>query len=212
MVVLVTGAAHRIGREISITLAKQGYDVALHYKNSCKAVTQLAKEITNMGRGNAGVFRADLDNVQSLRQLVTDVASMGAVVHIVNNASSYHHDTLSTVSSKSFDDTIAINLKAPLFLSKEFIEYRKALDASSPPVGPTVYPSITNILDQKVASTNADHLSYTISKHGLHCLTEMLAKECAPSIRGRPLLFVAFTLWIFNYFVNHIQLLPYYCV
>jgi hypothetical protein len=78
-------------------------------------------------------------------------------------------------------------------------------------VGPTVYPSITNILDQKVASTNADHLSYTISKHGLHCLTEMLAKECAPSIRGKPLLsgIVAFTLWIFNYCFIVVQLVPY---
>lgn len=195
MVVLVTGAAHRIGREISLTLAKQGHSIALHYKQSKESASQLAEQINSLKKGKAYIYHADLSDSLSLRKLIHDVAKMGTIDHIVNNASSYEHDTISTVTPESFDKMISVNLKAPLFLSKEFIAYRENLAQSSMsqprmsctsifPSNMVMYPSITNILDQKIACTNADNLSYTIAKHGLHSLTEMLAKESAPMIRG----------------------------
>lgn len=190
MVVLVTGAAQRIGREISLTLAKQGHNIALHFKNSRSCAQQLATEINGLGKGTASIFYADLNDIPSLCKLIEEASSMGTIDHIVNNASGYEHDVLSTVTSDSFDAMMAINLKAPLFLSKAFVQYRSNL-LDSPPIGGSLNcevlslcPSIINILDQKVASTNADNLSYTIAKHGLHSLTEMLAKGCAPHIRG----------------------------
>lgn len=183
MVVLVTGAAHRIGREISLTLAKSGHAVALHYKNSKNHALELANEINLLGKGHATTYFADLNDIQSFRGLIEEVSILGTLDHVVNNASTFQHDTLSTLTSISFDDIVAINLKAPLFLSKEFIDYRRDLE-SHVSHRISTYPSITNILDQKVATTNADNLSYTIAKHGLHSLTEMLAKECAPQIRG----------------------------
>jgi NAD(P)-dependent dehydrogenase (short-subunit alcohol dehydrogenase family) len=183
MVVLVTGAAHRIGRQISLTLAKQGHSIALHYKNSREDAVLLAEQINSMQRGQAKVYQADLFDLSSLRNLIGEVSSVDTLCHIVNNASSFEHDTITSITSESFDAMIGVNLKAPLFLSKEFIEYRNNL----PPLAAssTSYPSIINILDMKIASTNADNLSYTIAKHGLHSLTEMLAKESAPRIRGQ---------------------------
>lgn len=193
MVILVTGAAHRIGREICLTLAKQGHSIALHYKQSKASAQQLAEQINAMQKGRASIYHADLSDPFSLRQLVDEVTSLDSLDHIVNNASSFEHDTVSTVTSQSFDDMIAVNLKAPLLLSKEFIIYRNKI-AQSRDIGtqPSTHsshlapehPSIVNILDQKIASTNADNLSYTVAKHGLHSLTEMLAKEAAPTLRG----------------------------
>lgn len=183
MVVLITGAAHRIGREISLTLARKGHPIAIHYMKSMEGALQLEKEINSMGKGKATVHYADTTDLDSLRSLIGDVASVGVIEHIVNNASSFEHDNISTVTSESFDSMIAVNLKAPLFLSKEFISYRNNILSSS--ASETSHPSITNILDMKIASTNADYLSYTIAKHGLHSLTEMLAKDSAPRLRGR---------------------------
>jgi len=187
MVVLITGAAHRIGREISLALAKQGHSIALHFKHSKETAVQLAEQINNMKTGKAYIYYADLSDSASVQNLINDVTRCDTLDHIVNNASSFKHDTISSVTSDSFDEMMAVNLKAPLLLSKEFIAYRRSLFAlplSQTSLPLPVYPSVINILDQKVASTNADNLSYTLAKHGLHSLTEMLAKETAPMIRG----------------------------
>jgi NAD(P)-dependent dehydrogenase (short-subunit alcohol dehydrogenase family) len=189
--VLVTGAAHRIGREVSLTLAKQGNSIALHYNKSKDSAELLAEEINSMGKGQATIYEADLSDISSIQQLIQNVASGGPIDHLVNNASAFKHDSLATMTSESFDAMIAINLKAPLFLSKEFVKYRTNLSesAAGKSLLPPTFPSITNMLDQKIASTNSDYLSYTVAKHGLHSLTEMLAKECAPMIRGKNVVF-----------------------
>jgi NAD(P)-dependent dehydrogenase (short-subunit alcohol dehydrogenase family) len=188
MVVLITGAAHRIGREISIFLAKQGHSIAVHYKNSKEGAVSLAAIINSIGNSKAKIYQADLSDTSSCRRLIEDISRNDTIEHMVNNASSFEHDNISTMTSRSFDENISINLKAPLFLSKEFIAYRHHLDnhPKSSEDNTLVYsPCIVNILDMKIASTNADNLSYTVAKHGLHNITEMLAKECAPHIRGK---------------------------
>jgi len=102
MVVLVTGAAHRIGRQISLTLAKQGHSIALHYKNSREDAVLLAEQINSMQRGQAKVYQADLFDLSSLRNLIGEVSSVDTLCHIVNNASSFEHDTITSITSESF--------------------------------------------------------------------------------------------------------------
>ena len=178
----MTGAALRLGREISLALARQGHGLALHCNHSKDKAEQLCDEIRSLGV-TAKVYQADLTDLSSLKELFESVTRDDTLEHLVNNASKYEHDTVSTISPESFERNLSINLRAPLFLSKYFFEYQKSISKTIHKEH--ISPGIINLLDQKVASTNADNLSYTLAKHGLHNLTEMLAKEFAPAVRGK---------------------------
>lgn len=178
---LVTGGARRIGREICLTLARMGYPIALHYNRSRECALEVAEEVNREGVGRVKLFQADLTAENAIKDLICDVLNEGELDHVVNNASVYRRDTLSSLTSASFDEMISINLKAPLFITREFVSYLSRRTAANPSL--CSFPSITNLLDQKIASTNGDYLSYTVAKHGLHNLTDMLAKDCSPLVR-----------------------------
>ena len=95
---LVTGAAKRIGREIALTLAANGWQVAVHYRASQQEALNTAADCERFGL-RAATFDADLEDEDTVRALLPRVIScFGQVDAIVNNAALFRHDTAATFS------------------------------------------------------------------------------------------------------------------
>ena len=172
-IVLVTGAAKRIGRAIAHGLAAAGWDVAIHFYRSSADAQSLQKEISALGR-RAITLQADLAQsaeVEGLMQRCAD--QLGAPTCLVNNASVFSFDEIGSVSAADWDVMHATNLRAPILLARDFA---KRLPAGAD-------GNIINLLDQKIANLNPDFFSYTISKVGLDAATHTMAMALAPRIR-----------------------------
>ncbi len=171
--VVVTGAATRIGREISLALSKSGFSVAVHYFSSENEADELVSMIQSSG-GKASLIRCDLSNPEEAPDIISKAeSSLGPVVGLVNNASLFSHDDISNVSETSWNEHMVVNALSPVLLISELA--RRIPDDET--------GSIVNILDQKIAQPNPDHLSYTASRFSMLGITEALARGLAPQVR-----------------------------
>jgi len=112
-VLLVTGAARRIGRSIALRLAEQGAQVAIHYGRSKAEAEQTAAECG--GR----VFQANLGSVAEIQKLFADVHSAyGRLDGLVNNAAVHREMKILDVTEDDWDSIHSINLKSVFFCSQ----------------------------------------------------------------------------------------------
>jgi pteridine reductase len=166
---LVTGAAKRIGRAISLALAREGANVALHYSSSEGKAAELATEIRGLGV-QAVVLGADLSDPAELMSLVERAReALGTIEILVNNAAIFPSDTLETVELEVLERNLEINAWAPLVLTRAFAAQTKR-------------GHVVNLLDSRVSGFDRTHVSYILSKHVLASLTRMSALELAPGI------------------------------
>jgi len=172
-VALVTGAGKRIGRAISLGLAADGWDVALHFHRSQAQTDALAAEISGLGV-KAVALRCDLGKADQVPGLIAECQRrLGAPTCLVNNAALFEYDDLASLETEKWHLHLNVNLLAPLLLARAF--------AAGIPDGIT--GCIVNLLDQKVFNLNPDFLSYTISKIALEGATRALAMALAPRVR-----------------------------
>jgi len=163
-VALVTGGARRLGAVISRALAGAGFYTVIHHGNSGAAADALAAEIGAAG-GACGVLQADLTDRAAIATLLPRcTAAFGAPAVLINNASSYHYDSITTLDPAHWDANLRTNLEAPVALSGAFFS-----------AGPPAPAAIVNMLDFKVTNLNPDYLSYTLAKVALAGATQMLA-------------------------------------
>jgi len=171
---LVTGAARRLGRAIALALARDGWDIGVHYADSEKEARQTANDIRELGR-QAVCLQARLEDPLAAAGLVQQLsAQLGPVGGLVNNASHFVHDDITTFDAASLTTHLMPNLVAPLLLSRALLQ---AMTPSQPEA------VIVNLLDQKLDNLNPDFLSYTVAKAGLAAATIMLAQAMAPRVR-----------------------------
>lgn len=172
-VILITGAARRVGAGLARRLATEGRRIALHYRSGRDEAEGLAETLRAEG-ADCLAFQADLADAAARPALIADVvAAFGRLDVLVNNASIFAYDTLQTLTDESWSTHIDANLTAPVMLTRDFA---RAL-------GPDRDGVVINILDQKVLAPNPDFFSYTAGKAGLAALTETLALALAPRIR-----------------------------
>lgn len=171
---LVTGASRRIGRDIALALAEDGWSVALHYNKSEADSQRLADELHARG-GMAIRVKADLADPAAAAGLIDRCVERldRPLSLLVNNASLFEYDKPSTVTADSFMAHMTTNTLAPLLLAQAFA---RRLAEGQPGL-------IVNMLDNKVFNLNPDFFSYTVSKVALHGITEMLTLALAPSVR-----------------------------
>ena len=171
--VLVTGSAKRIGRQLALDLAADGWDVAVHCNSSFAEAEEVAASIQAMGR-RVTVVRGDLSQADVPERLIREASvALGGLTCLINNASLFEPDEVGAITTASWGDHLDTNLRAPIFLSQAF--------ARQLPVGQN--GNIISIIDQRVWKLNPRFFSYTTSKSGLWTATRTLAQALAPRIR-----------------------------
>ena len=170
--VLITGSSKRIGRSIALKLAEKGFNIAIHYNKSRKESDSLQKELETY-KVKVKTFKLDLQKTNRIKPFFKSIVNyFGEINVLINNASTFEFDSIKSSTINSYDKHLDVNLKAPFFLSKYFVE------AIGKKKG-----NIINILDQRVMNTTPYFTSYTISKSALLTLTRSLALSLAPKIR-----------------------------
>ena len=168
-VVLVTGAAQRIGRAIALELAAQGWQVAVHHRSSAAAAAQTVAALREAG-ADARAFAADLAVEPECSALVPAVLqAFGRIDAVVNNASHFEYDDVASFSYAAMERAWRANTAPAIVLAR-------ALHAAGG-------SAVVNLLDQKLWNPNPDYLSYSLSKAALEAATTMLAQALAPRLR-----------------------------
>ncbi len=171
--VLVTGAAKRLGRAIALDLARDGWDIAIHYNHSAPDAEDTAEQVRKSGR-RAAILKADLAREDETAAIVARAThELGPLTALVNSASLFENDNWQTVTRESWDRHMQVNLRAPFVLSQTF--------ARQLPEGAD--GAIVNLLDQRLFKPSPDFLSYSVSRAGLYWLTTTLAQALGPRIR-----------------------------
>ncbi len=172
-VILVTGAARRIGAAIVTRLHENGARVAIHYRGSADEAEALAKRLNTVRPQSAATFPADLLDTEHLAPLVDDVVAWGGRLDgLVNNASTFYPTPVGTITEDHWADLMGSNLKAPLFLSQAAAPHLQRHKGA-----------IINLVDIHAQRPLRNHPVYGPAKAGLAMLTRALAKDLAPSIR-----------------------------
>jgi pteridine reductase len=172
-VALITGAGRRLGRAIALDLAAHGTSIAVHYRSSQSEADAVVAEITNNG-GKARAFRANLEHVAEIEQMVANVLdAFGRIDILVNSASIFAPTPIEELTERDWDANLDTNLKAPFFLSKFAGAAMRKQGAGK----------IVNLGDWAGIRPYKDYLPYSVSKSGLIGLTKALAKELAPEVQ-----------------------------
>ena len=169
--VLITGAARRIGRELALAVARAGGDVVIHFGQSQADAQSLCAEIESLGR-RAFLLQADLTDPKQVETLVPRAREHGPLYALVNNAAIFESLSWETSTLEDWNRHLMVNLTVPFLLSQAF--------ARLLPQGET--GRIINLLDWRALRPGPDHLPYTISKSALAALTRSLAIAFAPRI------------------------------
>ena len=167
-VILVTGAAKRIGRGIALRLAREGARVAIHYSSSEQEARKTAAEC-----GGAPLFRANLESVAEIVRLFEEVErQLGRLDGLVNNAARFTTIDPLNITEADWDFIHSVNLKAVFFCCQQGARLMKQSGSGR----------IVNISSLGGIRPWADHAHYCASKAGVIMLTRALAKAFAPEI------------------------------
>ena len=167
---LITGAAKRLGAEITCTLHEAGFDVLIHYQQSEDQACELSERLNSLRPNSAVLIRADLLDRDDCQTLVESVPKNLAV--LVNNASVFYPTPLATATMTDWDELLGVNLKAPFFLTRTLA-----------PIIASQQGSVINITDIHASRGLLGYPVYSIAKAGLEAMTRVLAKEFAPDLR-----------------------------
>lgn len=169
---LVTGAGRRIGRAIAVALGARGMHVAVHYSSSEAGARETAAEIARAG-GHAACLHADLSQPDAPAALVEQVVkSFGQLDVLINSAAVMLRTPIGDVSTATWDEMFAINLRAPFF----------AAQAAAPHLARRK-GSIVNLADLAAFETWPAYVPHGMTKAGIVQMTRALARALAPDVR-----------------------------
>jgi len=168
---LITGGAKRLGKEMALSLAQKGWDVALHFRNSESDAETTRQRIEKTGVV-CRLFQANLERaheaVDMLRKVLKEFPELDL---LVNNASVFDESPLATVDEEVFDRQFDVNFKSPFFMTQQYTKNCRS-------------GHVVNILDTKIQSNRAGRFTaYNLSKKALMHLTQMSAIDLAPRFR-----------------------------
>jgi NAD(P)-dependent dehydrogenase (short-subunit alcohol dehydrogenase family) len=167
-VILVTGAAKRIGRGIALRLAEEGARVAIHYGRSEAEARRTAEEC-----GGAELFRADLERVDQIARMFGEVEQrLGRLDALVNNAARFTRFDPLEIAERDWDFIHSVNLKATFFCCQQGARLMLKTGGGR----------IVNLSSLGGIRPWAEHAHYCASKAGVIMLTRALAKAWAPEI------------------------------
>lgn len=168
-VALITGATRGIGKQIAITLSKEGYNIALNYRTENDELENLKKEI---GANNVEVLavQGDVSNFEDCENVVKEtIEKFGRIDVLVNNAGITKDMLLARMKEEDFKQVIDVNLVGTFNVTKNVISYMMKARSGR----------IINISSVVGISGNAGQSNYAASKAGIIGFTKSLAKEVA---------------------------------
>jgi pteridine reductase len=171
-VVLVTGAGHRLGREIALRLADEGCQVVVHYH---RAETDAADTVSEIKRRGANGFQvaADVSTGAGIRHLFESIdRSLGSLDFLVNSAAILEPVDLLQASEDDWRRTIDLNLKGAFFCLQQAARRMHSGGGA-----------IVNISDVAALRPWKRFPLHSISKAGIEMLTRVAALALAPGIR-----------------------------
>ena len=172
-VALVTGSALRLGKEITHALHAAGFDICIHYNSSLAKARDFTKYLNRERNNSAFTIRQNLKEPNAGQKLIMKFGKYRKRLDLlVNNASVFHKTSLKPTTDKDWENIIAINVRAPHYLS-----------LSAAPLLKKTEGSIINISDIHGNRPRKDYSIYCISKAALNALTLSFAIELAPEIR-----------------------------
>ena len=172
-VVLVTGAAKRIGAVIARRLHAAGFDLALHHRRSDAAMAALVAELEAVRAGSTLVLQAELaDDAAPTAMMDAVKVRFGRLDALVNNASSFWPTPLGQATPADWDALFAANARAPFFLAQ-----------AAAPLLREAGGAIVNLGDIYGERPLAAHTIYCMAKAALLMLTQSLARELGPEVR-----------------------------
>jgi NAD(P)-dependent dehydrogenase (short-subunit alcohol dehydrogenase family) len=167
-VILVTGAAKRIGRGIALRLASEGARVLIHYGNSEELALKTAAEC-----GGAPTFHANLEKVSEIEDMFSRIErQQGRLDGLVNNAARFSRFDPMEITEEDWDFIHSVNLKAVFFCCQQGALLMRKSGGGR----------IVNISSLGGIRPWAEHAHYCASKAGVIMLTRALAKAFAPEI------------------------------
>ena len=168
-VVMVTGAARGIGKEVALKFAANGYDVAINYVSNSTDVETLKKEFSDLGV-DALIEKADVSNSTEVQDFVEKtIEKYGKIDVLVNNAGITKDNLLMRMNEEDFDRVIQINLKGTFLVTKAVTKYMMKQRKGS----------IVNISSVVGVAGNSGQCNYSASKAGIIGFTKSIAKEMA---------------------------------
>ena len=166
---LITGATRGIGKQIAITLAKQGYNIALNYRKENEELENTKKEIEEIGVQVLAV-KGDVANFEECENFVKQVIErFGQIDVLVNNAGITKDMLLMRMKKEDFEQVIDTNLVGTFNVTKNVVPYMMKARSGR----------IINISSVVGISGNAGQTNYSASKAGIIGFTKSLAKEIA---------------------------------
>lgn len=172
-VALVTGAGRRLGAALALALARDGFDVAVHYHGSEEGARATERGAVATGR-RAFRFRADLRDRDQIASLFRDVRErFGRLDCLVNSAAVFPLAPWEDLTPEIWDEVLAVNLTAPFLCMR----------AAAPLLREAGAGQIVNLVDLSAFEVWVDRPANGVAKAGLLKLTESLARALAPGIR-----------------------------
>jgi len=172
-VVLITGAAKRVGACIARHLHAAGFDVALHYRHSADEMAALVATLESARPRSTLSLQADLADDSALPELIAATHErFGRLDGLVNNASTFYPTPFGEISGTDFEAMMASNARAPMLLAQAAEAHLRAANGA-----------IVNIVDIYADRPIPRYLPYCMAKAALVALTYGLARELGPEVR-----------------------------
>ncbi len=171
---IVTGGIRRLGRQISYFLAGEGYNLALIYNSSSKAELNQTAKVLKTKNIKFKFYKCDISNSAKAKAVIDSIGKdFKKIDLLVNNSAMITKVDFEKITPELFDKTIALNLKAPLFISQYSLKYLNKAKA----------PLIINMASLGGLQNWTGYFPYSISKTAVIKLTYLLARKLAPKVR-----------------------------
>lgn len=170
-VILITGAARRVGRALALHFAVSGFDVAFTYHTSEHLAMELHENILTLNVDACAIRANLLDFPAAAQTIASSLASFSPRLDaLINNASLYEPDQPTDPTQPQ--RMHAIHVEAPLQLARLLADPLRQASGC-----------IINMVDILASRPMPGYLAYCASKAGLANLTLALARELAPQVR-----------------------------